>query len=61
MNDKAQKASPWRLAVVFGASLVFVLGIPSLPGKNHLIYWCIAFLIEATLCATLLPFRKASS
>jgi hypothetical protein len=43
------------------ASLVFVLGIPSLPGKNHLIYWCIAFLIEATLCATLLPFRKASS
>jgi hypothetical protein len=39
MTGEAKKISSWRVAVIFGVMFVFVLGIPSLPGKHHSIYW----------------------
>jgi hypothetical protein len=61
MTREAKKISPWRVAVVFGAMFVFVLGVPSLPGKHHLIYWGIAVVIEFVICVALLPFNTQNS
>jgi hypothetical protein len=58
MSSATKKISLWRRAVVFGAMFIFVLGIPCLPGPHHLIFWNIAVVVEAALCATLLPFTK---
>ena len=52
------KIATWRIAVVYGVMFLFVIGIPSLPRPHHLVYWAIAFILEAALCLTLLPFRK---
>jgi hypothetical protein len=54
MNSDSKKIPPWKLVVVFGTMLAFDLGIPSIPGKHHLIYWTIACVIEAVICALLL-------
>jgi hypothetical protein len=61
MTREAKKISPWRVAVVFGVMFVFVLGVPSLPGKHHLIYWGIAVVIEFVICVALLPFNTQNS
>ncbi len=54
----AQKIAPWRILVVYGVMFLFVIGIPSLPRPHHLVYWVIAFILEAALCLALLPFRN---
>jgi hypothetical protein len=61
MRGEAQKISRWRVAVVFGAMLVLVLCVPSLPRKHHLVYWAVAFVVEAGVCAWLLPFRSRNA
>ena len=53
----AQKIAPWRIVVVYGVMFLFVIGIPSLPRPHHLVYWAIAFILQAALCLALLPFR----
>ena len=58
MDAEKGKIARWRIVVVFGVMALAVLGVPSLPGRHHLIYWGIAFLVEAALCLTLLPFRS---
>lgn len=49
-----KKISRWKIAIVFGTMLLFVLGIPSLPRPHHLIYWSVALVVEAVLCVLLL-------
>ncbi len=61
MDLSKKKISFWRIAIVFGAMFLFVLGIPSLPGTHRLIYWAIALVVEITLCAILLPSSRQNS
>ena len=61
MTGETKKISSWRVAVIFGVMFVFVLGIPSLPGKHHSIYWGVALVVEAVICATLLPLNSQNS
>jgi hypothetical protein len=51
------KIIPWKLTILFGTMLLFVLGIPSLPPAHRLVYWVLALVVEATLCLTLLWLR----
>jgi hypothetical protein len=60
MSGEAKKIDLWRRVVVYGVAFLFVMGVPSLPGGRgqHLLYWCIAFVIELLLCATLLGWGR---
>jgi hypothetical protein len=57
MGVRPRKLYHWRSGIVLLIAAIFSLGIPSLPHRDHhLLFWVIAFLIEAALIVFFCPF-----
>jgi hypothetical protein len=60
--ENTRKINRKKAAIALLLSAAFVLGIPSLPLRPyHLLFWVIAFLVEALVLFLLRPLEQNSN